>query len=224
MSSILFGANNLSVLNIVANLITAFILALVLAVVYKKTHTGLSYSQSFLFTLILGGIAITAVMMVIGNSLARAFGAFGAFSIIRFRTAIKDTKDIAYIFIVLVIGMAVGTNNYIIALALTLLAIFIIFVLTKINFGSIRKYDYILNFFFDTKANSSEAYKIFFSRYLKTSNLIHIDAQAEGHILKLTFNVRFINDSESAKFLTELSAVSGVSSVDLINAKSDIEY
>ena len=63
-------------------LILAFVLSLIIAIIYKNTHKGLSYSQSFTFTLIFIGLLINVVMMVIGNSLALAFGAFGAFSLI----------------------------------------------------------------------------------------------------------------------------------------------
>jgi hypothetical protein len=114
---------------VVFNLLLSFVLVLIVSWVYKKTHKGLSYSQSFVMTLILAGVIISAVMMIIGNNIARAFGAFGAFSIIRFRTAIKDAKDIAYLFLVLAIGMAVGTRNYLIAVATTVVSLLIICIL-----------------------------------------------------------------------------------------------
>src|SRR3989338_9984067 len=140
------SAVSLNFLTIAIVLILSFVLSLVIAWVYKSTHKGISYSQSFVFTLILIGVLIAVIMMVIGNSLAIAFGAFGAFSLIRFRTAIKDSKDIAFVLLVVSIGLAVGTNNHLIALLTTLVAILTIWVLTKLNFGSIRQYDYILNF------------------------------------------------------------------------------
>ncbi|PIZ81358.1 MAG: DUF4956 domain-containing protein, partial [Parcubacteria group bacterium CG_4_10_14_0_2_um_filter_41_6] len=107
---------NFTVFNVILNLALTFILALVIALVYKNTHKGLSYSQSFLFTLILISVITTIAMMVIGNSLAIAFGLLGAFSIIRFRTPVKEAKDTGYIFFSLVEGMAVGTNNHVIAI------------------------------------------------------------------------------------------------------------
>jgi len=211
-------------LTIFINLVVTVILCFIIAIVYKNTHKGLSYSQSFVFTLILGGMIISAVMMVIGNSVARAFGAFGAFSLIRFRTAIKDTKDMAYIFLVLAVGMAVGTENYLVAFFVTLLSIVIIYILTKVNFGSVRKYDYILTFYLNTELASSEIYKSLFDKSLKTSNLLHIDAKEGGRVLKLTFSVKFFGDSDTAKFLNELSQFKGINDANLINAKSDIEY
>ena len=83
---------------IIINLILSFILGLIISLVYKKTHKGLSYSQSFMITNIFIAVIVCMVIMIIGNNLARAFALVGALSIIRFRTVIKDTNDIAYIF------------------------------------------------------------------------------------------------------------------------------
>ena len=81
--------------DIVLNMTMGFCLGLVISFVYKATHKGLSYSQSFMLTIVFVTFIVSMVMMVIGNNLARAFALVGALSIIRFRTVIKDTKDTA---------------------------------------------------------------------------------------------------------------------------------
>ena len=98
--------------DIVVNLFVAAILGLFISVVYKNTHRGLSYSQSFMVTIILVTVIVSMVMMVIGNNIARAFALVGALSIIRFRTVVKDTKDTAFVFMALAAGMAAGTSSY----------------------------------------------------------------------------------------------------------------
>src|SRR3989304_2285590 len=91
--------------------------------------------------------AITAlVIMVIGNNLARAFGLVGALSIIRFRTAIKDTIDIVYIFLGLAIGMAAGVGYHKAAIAGTIIIGLILIIFTKSNFRDFRSNQYILQF------------------------------------------------------------------------------
>ena len=99
------------------NLTLAFILGVTVSLTYKKTHKGLSYSQSFMITNIFVAVIVCMVIMIIGNSLARAFALVGALSIIRFRTVVKDTKDTAYIFWSLAVGMASGTGSYFLAIA-----------------------------------------------------------------------------------------------------------
>ena len=208
---------------ILFNLLLAFVLSLIIALVYKATHRGLSYSQTFVTTLIISGIVIAAVMMVIGNDIARAFGAFGAFSLIRFRTAIKDAKDMGYIFLVLAV-MAAGTNNYLIALATTAVVLIILFALYKLNFGSIRKFDYLLNFSLDTSRQAENIYKPVFDQYLKSSSLLNIKAIESGQVLQLSFSIKFISESDAQSFITELERLNGIANVNLITAKNDVEY
>src|SRR3989338_9145230 len=138
-----------TLVNIVVNLAFTFALSVAIAYVYKKTHRGLSYSQSFLFTLIIVSVITTIAMMVIGNSLAIAFGLLGAFSIIRFRTPVKEAKDTGYIFFSLVEGMAVGTNSHIIAIISTIVVLAIIWILHNANFGALHKNEYLLVFSID---------------------------------------------------------------------------
>lgn len=218
------GAVVLSPTIVVINLIIALGLSLLIAIVYKNTHKGLSYSQTFVMTLIIGGIVIAAVMMVIGNNVARAFGAFGAFSLIRFRTAIKDAKDMGFIFLVLAVGMAVGTNNYIIAIATTIIVLSVIYILTKVNFGSIRKFDYILSFILDTRQASENAYKSIFDQYLKSNSILNVKAKEQGNILQLSFSVKFIAEKELDNFTRDMERKEGISEVNLITTKNDVEY
>ena len=78
--------------------------------VYQTTHRGTSYSQSYIHSLFLMALCTGIVMMIIGSNIARAFSLVGALSIIRFRTAVKDVRDTAYLFFAVVIGMGCGTG------------------------------------------------------------------------------------------------------------------
>ena len=79
------------------------VIGIVLAVVYRHTHKGLSYSQAFTQTILLVCVIVTIVMMAIANELARALALVGALSIIRFRTVVKDTRDTAFVFAALIL-------------------------------------------------------------------------------------------------------------------------
>jgi len=123
----------------IANFLIAVIISVLTALVYKRTHQGVSYSRGFVLSLVMVGVVMAGVMMVIGNSLARAFGLFGAFSLVRFRSAIKDPRDIAFVFWSIIGGMAAGTANYERALLLFLVMALLVWLLEKYQFGSIRK-------------------------------------------------------------------------------------
>lgn len=218
------SGGNFTLINIIANLVLTFALSLAIAYVYKKTHRGLSYSQSFLFTLIIISVITTIAMMVIGNSLAIAFGLLGAFSIIRFRTPVKETKDTGYIFFSLVAGMAVGTNSHLIAVVSTVIVLLIIWVLHKINFGALHKNDYLLVFTVDYQKHQPDSFAGIFERYLKNSILLNINAKENNHRSEMVYSVTFIDENQTNSLIQELMAIDGVSDVHIISSKSDIEY
>ena len=76
----------------------SFLLSLVIAWVYKYTYKGVSYTQSYVHTLIMISMIVAVIMLIVGSNIARAFSLVGALSIIRFRNAVKDTRDVGYIF------------------------------------------------------------------------------------------------------------------------------
>lgn len=213
-----------SPLTIVVNLLLSLALSLCIAWMYKKTHRGLSYSQSFLFTLILVSIITAVAMMVIGQSLAVAFGLLGAFSIIRFRTPVKDAKDTGYIFFSLVEGLAVGTGNYLIAVISTFVVLAVIWALHRSNFGALHKHEYLLVFTIDYQKNRPDAFAGIFEKYFKQSMLLNINAKGNTHVSEMVYSVTLVDEDDSPKLISELMAVDGVSDVRVISAKSDIEY
>lgn len=224
MNTLFNLGGNFTLINIIVNLSLTFVLALAIAYVYKKTHRGLSYSQSFLFTLVMVSVITTIAMMVIGNSLAVAFGLLGAFSIIRFRTPVKDSKDTGYIFFSLVEGMAVGTNNHLVAVVSTAVALLLVWILHKSNFGALHRNDYLLVFTVDYQKHRSDSFLGIFERYLKNSVLLNINAKENNHKSEMVYSVTFIDESQSHALIQELMAIDGVADVRVISSKSDIEY
>lgn len=214
----------LSPATVVAGIVVSFLLSLVIAWVYKKTHKGLSYSQSFMFTIVLLGTLVSVVMLIIGSSIAAAFTLFGAFSLIRFRTAVKDTKDIAFVFWALVTGMAVGTGNVITAVISTAMVTAIIFVLSRINFGALNNFDAILTIVSDSSRGASGNYKSVFDKYLKRTNLLNAASRSAGSKMELSFHVELMRYEDMDKFLNELRGVPGIEEVSMVTAKGDIEY
>jgi len=200
---------------IIINLFLSFILGLVISLVYKKTHKGLSYSQSFMVTNIFIAVIVCMVIMIIGNSLARAFALVGALSIIRFRTVVKDTKDTAYIFWSLAVGMAAGT----------IIISIIAFTLNLTNFGSFIKSEFILQFRIKSNdAKVSKKYNEIISKYAKISTLLSSESSGDGKSIKLNFDLILKEDKDQTELLSKLSNIDGLSEVMIIAAKSDVDY
>ncbi len=218
------GIESVSLLEIVLRLAVTFVLSLLVAWVYRKTHKGLSYSQSLVFTMVIISMLIAMTMMVVGNSLARAFALLGAFTIIRFRTVVKDTKDTSFIFFSLVIGMAIGTGNYGIGVIATLVISLIIIMLWKIDFGSMRRHDYLVSFYVDTHIASPESFDDLFKDYLKDSLLVNMNAHKQGALLEFIYNIKLRDMKKLTEFTRELSNTSGIDKVTIINSRDDLEY
>tara|TARA_Y100001970_G_scaffold3824_1_gene4384 strand:- start:1021 stop:1719 length:699 start_codon:yes stop_codon:yes gene_type:complete len=211
---------------IIFNLIISFFYGLLISFVYKKTHKGMSYSQSFMITNIFLSVIVCMVIMIIGNSISRAFALVGALSIIRFRTVIKDTKDIVYIFWSLAAGMACGTGSYFLALASSILITIIAYILFKTNYGSIYKSEFILQFRYN-KLDESEkeaSYLKKLSEFCNTNNLLNSEPSGDKKSLKLTYDIVLKEDVDSNKFVLEISNCLGVSEASIVAAQNDIDY
>ena len=210
---------------IIVNLVISFFLGIIIILVYKKTHKGLSYSQSFLVTNIFVCVIVCMVIMIIGNSLARAFALVGALSIIRFRTVVKDTKDTAYIFWSLAAGMASGTGSYFIAFSGTIIISGIAFILYFTNFGSIIKSEFILQFrTVSGDSNITSEYNKIIASYAKSSTLLHSEASVDGKTIKISFDIVMKEDMKQDELISKISNIKGLTEVVLIAAKSDVDY
>ena len=209
---------------IIFNLIISFFYGLLISFVYKKTHKGMSYSQSFMITNIFLSVIVCMVIMTIGNSISRAFALVGALSIIRFRTVIKDTKDIVYIFWSLAAGMTCGTGSYFLALASAVIITLIAYILYTTNYGSIYKSEFILQFRYTNLDKGDTSYIKKLSDYCRTHNLLNSEPSSDKESLKLTFDIVLKEDKDINKFIFEISKCVGVSEASIVAAQNDIDY
>jgi len=210
-------------IEIIINILAALFIGVLLSAVYRYTHKGLSYSQSFSQTIVFVTLIVAIVMMVIGGSLARAFALVGALSIIRFRTVLKDTKDMAYVFGALALGMAAGTSNYFLAGIGTLSVSVLAFALSVSNFGAVYKSEFILRFRFDQNGDS-EAYLKIIEEHCKRSNLLHMEPSGDSQSLSLTYDVNLRDEKTASDLTQEIGKLEQLSEVVLIASKNDVDY
>jgi hypothetical protein len=131
--------DQLGTIEVVFALVLSLACTLFIASIYRFTHRAADYSQSYVNSLVLMGLVTTLIMIVIGSNIARAFSLVGALSIVRFRNAIKETRDVAFIYFVMAIAMACGTRFYAVALVATFLIIAILIGMHFGNFGASRR-------------------------------------------------------------------------------------
>ena len=124
-------------------LLIAFLVSLIIFLTYKNTYSGVMYNPRFNVSLIMITMITTMVMVVIGSNISVSLGMVGALSIIRFRTAVKDPRDTAFIFWGVVSGLACGTQNYTIVLAGSIVICLILFIFKRVAVNS-NKYVVII--------------------------------------------------------------------------------
>lgn len=123
--------------DIAISLTLASVLTMIVAFVYRATHHGVSYSQSYVQTLVLLGILVSLIMLIVGSNIARAFTLVGALSIVRFRNAVKETRDVGFIFFAMAIGMATGTRFYFLAAIATVVISVVVLLMDRFDMFSL---------------------------------------------------------------------------------------
>jgi hypothetical protein len=112
----LLGSTPVPWLDVVIRLVTAVIFGLGVTWLYRVTRPKAHVTNGFAVTLVLLSVLIAMVTQIIGSNVALAFSLVGALSIVRFRTVVRDTEDTAFVIFSVVIGMAIGTQNLVVAL------------------------------------------------------------------------------------------------------------
>ena len=199
--------------SVILNLLLAFALGVVVAAVYRWTHTGLA-EKSFTDTLIILCMLIAVVMVVIGDSVARAFSLVGALSIIRFRTAMQDPRDIAFVFFALAVGMAVGAGDPTVAIIGTFLIGGIIIGLHRWHLTFSGGGGFILTFRIPLYSEYEQFYRSIFTKHLTFDSLIRHETKKSSEV-ELEFQIKLKEPERWMPFFQELSALEGIADVKL---------
>jgi uncharacterized membrane protein YhiD involved in acid resistance len=198
----------------VVNLIVALICGFIISVFYRVSYRGPHYSTSFVQALVILSMVTALVIMVIGNNLARAFGLVGAMSIIRFRTAIKDTQDIVFIFFALAAGMAAGVGLNIIAVAGSLFIGAILMSLSKFEYARPHKKDYLLQF--QCKLiDGNTPHVAVLERYCKRNKLINMQSLGSEDLYEFSFYIQLRDKTQRTGLVRELNRLTEITQVRL---------
>lgn len=115
INDLIRSQSELSWQQIAGNIIVAAVMGFLIYISYYISHRGTIYSKKFNASLVILTVLTGTVMTVIGNNIALSLGMVGALSIVRFRTAVKDTRDTVYIFWTIIAGICCGVGDYIVA-------------------------------------------------------------------------------------------------------------
>lgn len=204
--------NSLTIEQVIINLITALIGGLIISYSYRYITKGLSYSPTFVRSLIILSLLTALVIMTIGNNLARAFGLVGAMTVIRFRTSVKDIQDIVFIIFSLAIGMAAGVNLKLIVVFSAIFIGAITIALNKSGYANPNKTQFLIQFL-SSLNEDNPAYIDVFKNHCRKYSLIDMHSMEENNIFEVSYNIVLKHKDDIHSFIKELSEQQGVSRV-----------
>jgi hypothetical protein len=208
---------------VVLGVLLAFLGGHAIAWVYMFTHSGLSYSKSFVNSLIVIPTVVALVMMVLSNNLVTAFGLMAIFAIVRFRNILRDTLDTTYILAVIVVGMAAGTMKYATAIVGCSVIVLIMLYLWYTDFGRRHRYDIIVNLHWSRSLAELVELRTLLLRHSRRT-LCASQRSHEGYEgTDLSYRLLMRDPSRMEDLLTELRAMQGVSRVTGLRAEEESE-
>lgn len=218
------GAQSLSIQHVVSAMLLSFVLCSVLAKLYQLTFQSLSYSRAFVHTLILGGMIVCMVMMSMGDSLARGIGVLGALSIIRFRTVVRDPRDMMFLFASLGVGIACGAGMFAVAITGCALLSAVIVLLHYAPFATRRRYEAMLRFLMQADSEGARAevdaiMAVCCSSYM----LLAMREAVQGDLLEYSYQIRLIDPSYQVDLVKKLEALDSIAEVNLVMQRTTVE-
>jgi len=201
---------DLSMINILVGLVITLLVSLFIFYIYKITFEGVVYSHSFNTSLVLLSLITSLVIMTISSNIVLSLGMVGALSIVRFRAAIKDPKDIVFMFWAIAAGIASGAGIYTIAVGGSLFIGIVLIVMSNKKF---QHSTYLLIIKYEYSVKSSVLPILDKLQYVLKSKTV------SNEKIELTLELKRIGDNTS--FVETLSSIEGVDSAILVKYNGD---
>jgi Domain of unknown function (DUF4956) len=194
----------------------ALVLGVAVAALYRWAKRGERVPATFSTTLVLLAVLIAMATQIIGDNVARAFSLVGALSVVRFRTVVQDTQDIAFVIFAVVVGMASGANHLAVGLVgLAVIGIAALVLWPPRRGGHWQRFDSTLVL----RVGLGDAIRASVEQALSASSaaldLVEVSTARQGTLLDLTFRLRLRAEVPPDRLVTDLNQIEGVESVDL---------
>ena len=219
LRSMMEQGTTLSVESIVIQIVSAVIISFAIYISYWYTHIGTAYSKKFNVSLITLTILTATVMTVIGNNIALSLGMVGALSIVRFRTAIKDSRDTTYIFWAIIVGICCGVGDYLVA-SIGTCAVFIVLLFL----GRVRNENRILLIIKASRSKENEIEGIIFDYFnkkalLRVKNTTKDNVELIFELSRSTYNITYKKEQNITQNLYDIG---GVQYVNIVTQNDEI--
>ena len=195
---------------IAANILVSGILGFLIFISYMISHRGTIYSKKFNVSLVVLTVLTSMVMTVIGNNVALSLGMVGALSIVRFRTAIKDSRDTVYIFWTIIVGICCGVGDFIVA-GIGSAFVFILFLIL----GAIKNNNRMLVIIRGNRTKEAQIQAVMY-KFFGAKAVLRVKNST-------TESIEFIYEI-TAKLLSQAERKNNIGICDEIYKIGDIEY
>jgi hypothetical protein len=208
---------------LILGLLLAMLCGQVIAWVYMLTHSGLSYSRSFVNSLVVMPILVALVMQVLNNNLVTAFGLMAVFAIVRFRNILRDTLDTTYVLSVIVLGMACGTQKFTTAIIGCAAVVLVLVTLWYTAFGSRHRYDLLVNLHWSRPLTELPDLNRLLTRHSFKAQCASQRSNEGYEGTDLSYRLLLRNANRVEDLLRELRELGGVSRVTSLKAEDESE-
>ena len=207
-----FGGSTISTIEVFVSLITAFVIGIFIIFIYRKTYSGVIYSKSFSLCLVLLAMVSALIIRTIGSNLALSLGMVGSLSIVRFRTAVKEPVDTAFMFWAIVAGIMSGAGVYLVALVSSVALGLLYFLGYCFGYKTVGQYLLVVRYQGNIESMLLQEIGKLTKFKLKTRSVIN-------GLNELTYEIE-IKDKE-ARIVDILKSINGVASVSVISYQND---
>jgi uncharacterized membrane protein YhiD involved in acid resistance len=218
-----FGSVRLEWHAIVLSLLLAFLCSGAIAFVYERTFVGLSWSRGLLQTMVLGSMVASLLMIAIGDNVARGIGIVGSLAIVRFRTNLRDARDLIFVFASMGVGVACGVQSYVAAIVGTFLFSLAALTLNATRFGHRTAHDGLVRLQIPAgAAASSQVVKAMGSITMHFA-LVTLRPAAQGDLVDYSYQVKLARAGEHERLLAELEKIPGILGLTYVNQQTTVE-
>jgi hypothetical protein len=217
-------ASTITITNALLTIFLSFVLGAIISITYIKTAGQRGHSQSFALTLILMPTLIAIIILLIGSNVARAFSLAGAFSIIRFRSAPGDPKDIAYILFSMAAGLACGSGFFAYAVLFTVILCALMFVLSLTNFGSRKTKHKLLKITIPEDLDYEGTFDGILGKYTTGFELKKVKTTDLGSLFELVYTVTMNDITSQKEFLDAIRCRNGNLNISLLMTAESSEF
>jgi uncharacterized membrane protein YhiD involved in acid resistance len=201
----------------------AFLTSSMIASIYTRTFQGLSYSRGLVQTMILGSMISCLLMIAIGDNVARGIGIVGSLAIIRFRTNLRDPRDLVFLFASLGVGVAAGVQSYLTAMIGGALFCCVSFALFKLEFGTRRPHDGMVRFQAPADLDVAEQINGVFKKLARHFALVTMRDVAQGKAIDYSYQVKLSDPEDCAEIIRELKQIDGIRALTYISQETTVE-